>query len=240
MKHPFRSDILPFFTMSAGGLGLALRIWLFSAIDEKGLLPIGHIADYGLYILTALTLGILFLAARELNPRRINKQFFRLFGAISCLIGGVGLVVTAALDLSRSTARLATMAMVACAIGALAMFLMAVLRFFRKKPPYWLLAIVTMALMLATVSQCQVWGSVPQLQAYFFPLLASVFLILSAYHATMLAAGRGKPQLLVFFSQGALFLCCLSLNTAQWPLYFGMLFWALAQMYPCILPKKEV
>lgn len=239
MKHSFHCHILPLFPIGAGVLGLALRLWLFSATDEKGLLPVGHIADYALYILTALTLGILFLVTRELTPRRINKQFFRLSGALSCLLGGLGMIVTAALDLSRGTARLASMAMVACAIGGLAMFLMAALRYFRKKPPYWLLAIVTMALMLATVAQCQVWGSVPQLQAFFFPLLASVFLILSAYHATTVAAGQGKPKLLVFFSQGALFLCCLSLNTTQWPLYFGMLFWALVQMYPCILLKKE-
>ena len=39
MKHPFHCNILPYFTMGAGGLGLALRLWLFSAVDEKGLLP---------------------------------------------------------------------------------------------------------------------------------------------------------------------------------------------------------
>ena len=57
MKHPFRSHILPYFTVAAGVLGLILRIWLFSATDSKGLLPAGHPADYALYLLTALTLG---------------------------------------------------------------------------------------------------------------------------------------------------------------------------------------
>ena len=67
MKHPFRSHILPLFTMGAGGLGFALRLWLFSATDEKGLLPAGHWADAALYLLTALVLGILFLATRQLS-----------------------------------------------------------------------------------------------------------------------------------------------------------------------------
>ena len=76
MKHPFRSRILPHFTLGAGLLGLALRIWLFSDIDGKGLLPAGHPADSALYILTALTLGILYLATRELTSRKISKGIF--------------------------------------------------------------------------------------------------------------------------------------------------------------------
>lgn len=239
MKHPFRSNILPLFTMGAGGLGLALRIWLFSNTDEKGLLPAGHVADYALYILTALTLGILFLATRELKPRRINKKFVRLSSTGAYVLGGLGLILTAIVELSGSAARLALVATIVSLVGGLAMFFMAALKFFRKRLPYWLPAILTVVLMLDAVAQCQVWGAVPQLQEYFFPLLASVFLILSAYQKTALAARKRKPKLLAFFSQSAMFFCCLSLNTAQWPLYFGMLFWAAVQLYPCILTKKE-
>ena len=77
MKHPFHSRILPLFPIAAGAVGLALRVWLFSATDDKGLLPVGHPANYALYLLTAVTLGILFLATRELHPRRINREFVR-------------------------------------------------------------------------------------------------------------------------------------------------------------------
>lgn len=239
MKHPFRSNILPFFTMGAGGLGLALRFWLFSATDEKGLLPTAHPADALLYILTALTLGILFLATRQLTPRRVNKKLQGWFSAAAYALGGLGLILTAILDMSGSAAKLALVATIASLLGGLVMFFMATLKFFRKKLPYWLPACLTVVLMLDTVTQCQVWGAVPQLQEYLFPLLASVFLILSAYYKTALAARQGNLQLLAFFSQGALFFCCLSLNTSQWPLYFGMMFWAAAQLYPCIRTKKE-
>ena len=77
MKHPFRSHILPFFTVGAGGLGFALRLWLYAGIDEKGLLPVGHPADYLLFLLSALTIGILFLATRKLEPRKINRELLR-------------------------------------------------------------------------------------------------------------------------------------------------------------------
>lgn len=238
MKHPFRSHMLPIFTMGAGAIGLALRIWLFSGIDEKGLLPVGHPADAALYILTALTLGILFLATRELTPRPVSKPFYRLAGTCVYVLGGLGMISTAVMHFSAGTVRLSGVAIIACVIGGIAMFCMAVLHLFGKGTPYWLNAVLTVVLMLDTVAQCQIWGAVPQLQEYFFPLLASVFLIISAYLATASAAGRGKAKLHVFFSQGALFLCCLSLNTAQWPLYFGMLFWAAFQIYPCIRRKE--
>lgn len=239
MKHPFHSRILPWFPLGAGAVGLLLRFWLFSATDEKGLLPAGHFADPALYLLTALTLGILFLATRQLHSRKIAKVAFRYIGAFSCLIGACGLGYTSMMHFFTGTVRLSTVAAIASMLGALALLIMALLHYAHLKAPYWLNAIVTMILMLDTVAQCQVWGAVPQLQEYFFPMLASIFLILTAYQATALSAGKGKPQLLAFFSQGAVFLCFVSLNTAQWPLYLGLLFWAGAQLYPCIRAKKE-
>ena len=239
MKHPFCSRILPWFPLGAGAAGLALRFWLFSAIDEKGLLPAGHFADPVLYLLTALTLGILFLATRQLKPKNVTKTFYRLSGAFACFAGALGLGYTAIMDFCAGTVRLSAVAAIASILGALALLIMALLHCAHLKVPYWLNAIVTVILMLDTVAQCQVWGAVPQLQEYFFPLLASIFLILSAYQATTLSAGKGKPQLLAFFSQASVFLCFVSLNAVQWPLYLGMLFWASAQLYPCIRAKKE-
>lgn len=239
MKHPFRSHILPFFTMGAGGLGLVLRLWLFSNMDENKLLPVGHWTDAALYILSALTLGVLFLATRELTPRKISKKFVQISGTCAYAIGGLSLLLTAVLNQPESHVRLSWLAVAASLVGGLAMFYMAALKLARKRLPYWLPAILTVVLMLNAVTQCQIWGAVPQLQVYFFPLLASIFLILSAYHKTVFAAKQRNTRLLAFFSQGALFFCCLSLNTSQWPMYFGMMLWAAVQIYPCILTKKE-
>ena len=239
MKHPFRFSLLPFFTMGAGGLGLALRFWLFSATDERGLLPSNHPANSMIYILTALTMGVLFLATQKPAPRRIDKQLMRIISTCAYAIGGLCLILTAVWNLTGSNARLAWVAVAASVVGGLAMLFMAFLKFARKRLPYWLPAILTVVLMLDTVTQCQVWGAVPQLQVYFFPLLASVSLILTAYHKTVFAARQNNLRPLAFFSQSALFFCCLSLNSTQWILYFGMLFWSAVQIYPCILTKKE-
>ena len=236
MKHSFPRTLLPCFPFFAGALGFALRLWLFSATDEKGLLPASHFADSALYILTAVTLAVVFLASR--NPGCANKTP-GISAAIGSLFAGAALLATALMESAIGTVRLAAVASWSSLVGALAMFIAAFLHSFRKKVPYYLNAVLTVALLLVTVAQGQVWGAVPQLQVYFFPLLASVFLILSAYQATACSASQGKPMLLIFFSQSALFLCCLSLNAAQWPLYLGMLIWAAVQPYSCISTPKE-
>lgn len=239
MKHPFRSHILPLFTMGAGGIGLALRLWLFSAADEKGLLPLRHIADPVIFILTALVFVALFLATRELKPRHIAKKTLRLCAAGAYLLGGLGLTVNGLMSISAANARLTLLATVAGILGGLSMLYMAALKYWGKRLPYWLPAILTVVLLLDTVAQCQIWGSEPQLQVYVFPLMASVFLMLTAYYKTAFVANQSNGKRLAFFSQCALFLCCLSLNCPQWPLYFGMLFWSAVQFFPCIRMKKE-
>ena len=237
MKNPFRFSVLPYLTMGAGGLGLRLRLWLFSATDEKGLLPHFHIADPLLYILTALTLGSIFLACRQRCTSPVPRQRLRLWDALGHVLGGLGLLLCAVFSLfDPAAAGLAVL--VGVLLGGSILILTGVLTALGKAAPYWIFALLTAALMLYTIAQCRVWGGEPQLQVYFFPLMASVFAILTSYHRTLLAAGQRKARLLAFFSQSCLFFCFLSLNTRQWPLYLGLLCWACAQLIPCY-KKKE-
>ena len=229
MKRPVR--LLPCFTVCAGVLGLALRLWLFSDMDDRGLLPVGHFADSALYVLTALTFGVLFLVLRKQAPLRRTGRGRRLIHAAASVLAGCCLLVTALSSDAIGTVRLSQAASLASLLGAAVLLVLALLHLLGKKIPYLLYALLTLVLMVDTVAQCQLWGSAPQLQEYFFPLLASIFLILTAYQATACCAGQGKPRSLAFFSQAAVFLCFLSLNAPQWPFYLGMLFWSGAQFY---------
>lgn len=239
MKHPFSTKLLPYFTLIAGVTGFQLRAWLFSAMDEKHLLPANHPAEPCLFLLTAIVLGVLFLSTRKLSVRPVSQKrlrSFELFAAFCYVLGGLGLICFA---FSGHVVKLAKLAVFASLAGGLMMVLGAVLKLIGKPLPFALPAVLTVVLMLNAVAQCQVWGSVPQLLLYFFPLLASVFLILTAYQKTVLTTGKGNPALLLFFSQAAMFFCFVSLSSQQWPLYLGMLFWSAAQFYPCIYSLKE-
>lgn len=237
MKHPFRFSILPYFTMGAGGLGLALRLWLFSATDAKGLLPAAHLADTLLYILSALVVGGLFLATRQLTAVPGRKKLLRKVRMPGYLLAGICLLAAAWMDFTKIPVSLARPAAIACLIGGLILMASA---FGSLKNPFPLRLIFTVVLMVQTVAQCQIWGSESQLQVYFFPLLASVFSILTAYQVTALAADQGNRKLLAFFGQCALFFCCVSLNTQLWPMYMGMGLWAIIQLIPSYPTKKEI
>ena len=244
MKHPFRSNILPYFTMGAAGLGFVLRLWLFSAVDEKGLLPANHPAGALLFLLSAAVIGILFLATRKPGPGTFSKLprvCFLIAGALSC----IGLVYSALtkhnaiVDFSGTTSRLTNMAVILGFLGGLLMLFMGILDFRRNKYHYFTGFILTICLMVETVSQCRVWGAEPQLQVYFFPLMASVFLLLTAYQKTMLLARKAKRSTLAFFSQAAAYFCCLSFNSFHKVFYCGMFLWAALQIYACLPRKKE-
>ena len=232
MKNPFRFSIFPYFTMGAGGIGLCLRLWLFASTDEKGLLPTHHPADTLLYILTALVLVIVFLTCREVSASPFGRSFRRTAEIIGNFAGAVGLLLGAFADQSS------TLSTVIYLAGCIFLLMAAFFAFQKKRFPYWLGAAITVVLIVSTVIQCRTWGAIPQIQQYFFPLLASVFLILTAYHRTTVAAKQGKRRLLAFFSQCALFLCCLSLNSNP-VLYLGMACWAAVQLFPCYHTKKE-
>lgn len=232
MKHPFRFSILPYFTMGAGGIGLCLRLWLYSAIDEKGLLPFRHPADILLYVLSALTIGVLFLATRELCHTPYRRSFRRIAETAGNLLGAISLLLYALLN------KQGVLVNIVCFIGMFLLLLAALFSLKKKVMPYQLGVAITVVLMVFTVTQCRAWGAIPQIQHYVFPLLASVFLILTAYHRTKLLAKQNTRTNLAFFSQCALFLCCLSLNTNP-ILYFGMACWAAVQLFSCYQPKKE-
>ena len=232
MKHPFRFFTLPYFTLGAGAIGLCLRLWLFSAIDEKGLLPASHPADTLLYILTALVFAVLLLVCRGINAPPFHRGFRRVAETVGNLIGCICLLLY---GFSGNGILLST---IACTVGSILLMLSAFFAWQKKVLPYWQSAILTAVLMVITITRCRAWGAIPQLQFYFFPLLSCIFLILTAYHRTTLAARHGRRKHLAFFSQGALFLCCLSLNSDP-VLCFGMGCWAAVQLLACYHVKKE-
>ena len=136
--------------------------------------------------------------------------------------------------------RLAMIATIASVLSGLILIVVAYLAKIGKRASYLFFAAVTVALMLNTVAQCQIWGALPQIHEYFFPMMASVCLVMTAYQKTMFVARRPRPKLLAFFSQVAVYFCIVSLNSQQWPLYLGMLFWSAAQILPCTAYKKKV
>ena len=84
MNRYLKPSHLPFVTLTAGALGLILRIWLkLAGTDEKGLLVTTHPAHILIFVLTALALAYMLLCVRPLDA---VKRYADLFprGKLAC------------------------------------------------------------------------------------------------------------------------------------------------------------
>lgn len=247
MKISLKPKLLPWLTLGAGGIGLALRVWLFSLRDSKGLLPAGHIADVLTFVLTAAFMAVLFLCVQPLGP---ISRYSRLFPAspvraVGCGLGGAGILYAAIRDVSGSGA----LGIAALVVGIGAAAALAYAAYCRLKgihPTCLVHALPALYLMLHAVLQVRTWSSETQLSVYFFPLLAVIFLMITAYHYGVLDLKKSSRRWFVFCNQAALFCCCLSFNGNGGLFYMGMAAWmacdlcALSTRPPRHLARQEV
>lgn len=234
-----KTKYLPILTLICGLTGLALRMWLLnSGVDAKGLLITTHPANVASYLLTALFLLVLLLAVRPLNAVSSYKKLYppSAFALVGCILAAAGIALSAVYEILQ---RRDLIAMLTLAVGLLAAVSLVLMGIGRKKggrPNYLLHACLCVYLMLHLINQYRLWSSDPQLQLYFFPLLASVFLMLSAYHGTVLSSQKGSRRWYVFCNQAALFFCCLSLAGSAWFYYLLMGIFCLTNL--CSLQVK--
>lgn len=233
MNNLFRPKQVPALALCAGTVGIMLRLWLFfTGIDEKGLLQVGHPANAACYILTALTLFALFLCLRTVPGKVPYRGLFppSPISAAGCWIAAAGIGFTVISDFSNATD---TVAWVCALLGSLSVVALAALGLCRLKgwrPNPVCHSLVTLYLMLHLVYQYRHWNSETQVSTYFFRLLASVLLMLSAYHLAVFDAGAGKPKQCLFFRYSALFFCCVAIWEESPVFYAAMALWILCDI----------
>lgn len=240
MKNILTPKLLPVFPLTAGILGLALRLWLFgTGMDEKGLLVASHPANVLLFILTAIVMVALYLCVSPLAPVSRYCQLFPAspLRAAGCLAAAAGILLTNIGEIAQQQDTLTFLVLVLGILASVSFVLLALCRFKGAKPNFLLHTIVTVYLMFHLVAQYRHWSPEPQLQTYFFQLLACVFLMCCAYHATTLDVKKGSRRWYVFCSQAALFFCLLSIRDENWLFYLTMALWTATNL--CALQTKK-
>lgn len=224
----FKPSILPVFTLCTGFLGLALRAWLaLAGTDEKGLLVTTHPAHVLVFVLTAVVMAVMFLCIRTLRSvKRYNDLFpTPALSGVGCIVAALGIIWVNIRDLLLRKDPVTKVCLVLGVLAVGCLIAIAVCRFKKRRPSCYLHSVICLYLMLHLVSQYRLWSAEPQLQVYFFPLLASVFLMLTAYHSAVMDARKGSRRWFVFCNQGALFCCILSVWSESWLFYLAMGFW---------------
>lgn len=234
MNHSSQRKLFPWITILAGLIGFGLRSWLFSSVDSKGLLPTNHIAGILTFILFALTLGVCFI---QLKGVATTATYDRLFpaspvAAAGILLGGVGFGLSAFTVEAAGLFRFLVPIFGVLTAGA--MTVAAYCRLKGLRPNCLLHCVAAIYLVLRIMVCCRAWGSEPQVQLYFFQLMACLFLLMACYYRAELDIHPKGYRQYAFFSQAALFCCCLCLQDTDRLFYLSAAVFMAADF--CLLP----
>jgi len=224
MSIKSRKGIFPWFTIVEGIFGFILQCWLFSDKDANGLLPPYHIAGILSFGLLALTFVVCLLGARQEKDLCPDKLFFSSAAASGGLtVSAIGLAFSA--FTLPGTGILGVLTLVSGILAAAALGYIAYCRAKGSHADAMLHCVITLYLILRTMSSCSSWSSEPQFQKYFFPLIACMFLMISSYYRAALALKMEHSKNYVFFSQMALFCCCMCCRGSDWLFYLTCALW---------------
>ena len=227
---PSKYNRLPLWILLAGLLGLGLRYWLLkTGIDEKGLFIADHPADTLSYILTAVVLACLGIWC--LGVVR-TPSYDRLFHPsampwVGAIIGCAGILATDVYELLQLKDIVSLLCFLA-GIGACGCLLYTgFCRLKGRHPKILFRSIVTVYCMIHLVSQYRLWSALSQVQLYFFPVLASVFLMLATYQHTSMDAGFANAGQYIFTTMASAFFCFMAVPATGGLFYLAMALWLL-------------
>lgn len=219
-KHYF-----PALTFGFGGIGLILRIWLYSNRDALGLLPANHISSYLTLGLTALFLILIFISARRTPLDETTCAPSPVFSGLGNLIFAAGILQCTLREFLAGHEGLNRLFLPVGLIAAVALVVSGIGYLAGKQNGFISYCIATVYLVLHVISQCRAWGTEPQVGIYCFHLLCAISLMITCYHRAALSTGKGTYRRFLFFSQATIFFCCLVLNADDRLFYIAAMLW---------------
>lgn len=237
MKKTTAQKLLLPVTLLLGLVGLILRFWLYeSGVEATGLLDGSHPANILSFVLLFLTLGYLIVMSFQYPKNGSGKVPGSNIAALGCLTASVGLLITNVLNLAQSNDTITTICSILGLVTGLGMIYLGIQRKNGQHCSMILFAVVIFYLMTHLVGQYRFWSAEPQLQHYLSSLLASVFLMLFAYHRAALDVTGQSFRRYIIFNQAALFFCCISLNTDNWLFHASMAVWVATDLH---IPQQD-
>lgn len=242
MKKILKNEILLSLTVVLGLCASLLHSRMMStAIDAKGLLISGHPLTLALWV---LSLGFLIFAFSVSRVQRFSAPYRDHFPP--CTLRGLvsmagGAAVTAFCVRMVHSSQLLP-GIIGTAAG-LSMVFTGLRRLQGRQPSPLFHCIVCVFFIVDLVLSFRQWSADPQLQDYVLPLMASLSLMLFAYHRASSDADIMNPGRTAFFSLCAAFFCLAALSDpAMRLLYLGAGLWAVGAaptLEPIEAPEEE-
>lgn len=215
-----------------GVIALIMRLMLyFTGVDEKGLLKSFHPCTIGIWLICALAVAVV-LAALWKHPKDSVPAFTASLPAAvgTCAMGAVLLVT--ALAGGKTNQLLDKIALVLGIVSGFSLIPAALCRWQGKRTPFWLYGLACICFAVRAISCYQTWCGDPQLQNYFFDMMAILLLMLFAYQLTAFSVGMGDCRILLGAGTLASFCCMAALAHSGAVLTMvGGLAWTLTETY---------
>ncbi|MBR4016640.1 MAG: hypothetical protein IKK11_02380 [Oscillospiraceae bacterium] len=233
MYNKSPKKILPWVALVAGFAGMALQTHLFSLTNERGLFPRYHFAGIGSFVLLAAVLAWAFLSARKIPATELDAPKFpgSVLSAAGILVWAVCIVLSS-LQFRGDTLQILTLIFAIVSAGAMAMA--AVRRFQGLQPHVLFYGAVIVFLILRTLYYSRLWIRETQIQAFIFPLLAHLLLMVTCYYRAAAALDNAECRKYVVASRITLFCCLLAVPAGDWLFYLSAGLWLATDF--CVLP----
>lgn len=229
MKNPKLPLFAPVIGVFGALIGLCLQLLLLrTGVDERGLLITTHPAAVLSVILIALVFAGLYLCLRPLTGNGFYEdlQPASPIAAVGCFAAAVAVGIHGAQNLLDRTDGLLTATGIVGAACAVCMLLAGILRLRGKRLSALLQGTLCLYLLLHLVNSYRHWNTHTQSLRFLFPLLALVFLALTAYYRACLDADSGDRRTFSFFQYGAVFLSGTAAATGDAVFFLLMALWA--------------
>lgn len=238
MKIHSKVTVLSGMCAITGLLCCFLRLWfLTTGLDEKGILTTGNPGNILSWVITGAAVLVILMFNLTLPPSRHRIVQPTVPYIVSSLTFCVGIAASTAV-LLQGNAPLTVLTGIVGIVAILLCVYTAYLRAKGRKIHFLLHCPAVIFLMLFPVYQYQHWSATALLSAYCFQLLASVSLMLSAYHKITLESGAGNYKRYLLFSHLAVFFCLAAIPGSRHGLFYCTA--GLWMLIDCctLLPKK--
>lgn len=243
MKKYLNIQYLPFLSLAAGVLGLILQGLLFLlTLDEKGLVASGHFLSILAWIILLAVLAVSGVAVFSLHGHNRYGDNYpaSTVGAIGSFVLAGGILATVPFHLDLQGNLLAVLWLVLAILAVPCLIFTGLCRRSGKRPAFLFHSVVCLFFAVHLVHCCQSWSSEPQIETYGFALLASIALMLSAYHRAAFDSGIGRRRMQLFTGLAAGCLCLSAIPGSDHKLlYLTGSIWALTNLCVLTPPRRR-
>lgn len=233
MNTKSKRTLLPILAVVMGIAAMALRLCLYAlATDHKGLLVSGHPLEIALWVLTVAAAVVTLVLVWDQKTKQHYDASFPPSGvaAAGCIAFGMGIALCVILTRYTDTLQ-ALVCRVAGFLTVPALAAVSICRWKGKRPHFVFHAVVCVFLALHAIFRYNTWSTRPQIQDAFFPMMASVLLLLFAYCQTALDVDLGSRRMQLACGALAVFTCMAAVSYCTDPLlYITGAVWALTNL----------